>query len=77
MIIKRILKECKNEELGKEIQALQDTIDKLEKELARIDKFKDKYESESRYKLDKEMVLDEISDYKLEIEMLRARQNTL
>ena len=77
MIIKRRLQEYKLEELGSEIAIREEAVLKLEKDLARIDKFKNQYDSDSKYKLDRAMILDEISDYKLEIEMLKARRNTL
>ena len=77
MIIKRRLAEYKAEEIDAEIKAREDSIKKLEKDLGRVEKFKSSYESDASYKLDKNMILDEIEENKLEIEMLKARKNTL
>lgn len=77
MIIKRRLQEYKGEEIDAEIKNLEETLKKLEKDLSRVDKFKGQYESEGAWKLDRNLILDEISEYKLEIEMLKARKNTL
>lgn len=77
MIIKRRIQEYKGEEIDAEIKNLTETLRKLEKDLDRIDKFKKQYESEGAWKLDRNLILDEMSEYKLEIEMLKARKNTL
>ena len=77
MIIKRRIQEYKIEEIDAEIKAREEMLYKLEKDLARVDKFKKEYDSKAAYEVDRNIILDEMSDYKLEIEMLKARKNTL
>lgn len=77
MIIKRRIQEYKSEEIDAEIRVREEMINKLEKDLDRIEKFRKQYESKAAYEIDKSLILDEMSDYKLEIEMLKARKNTL
>ena len=77
MIIKRRIQEYKSEEIDAEIKVREEMIVKLQKDLDRIEKFRKQYESKAAYEIDKSLILDEMSDYKLEIEMLKARKNTL